>query len=453
MGRSTDDLIIKKKGNTIMKKRILTAAMAAAMALTACAPATVQAEEKITIKVMGFLQRSEIGQSGFTTGYFTMIDEWQAAHPEVEVIVEGMDQTSYQTKINSLGASGDLPDIYMMKGSWTKTFVENGWAADITADLDADPEWRDGYIAGGLDAATRDGAIYGVPQESMSTGIVYYNSEMWSEIGYDTFPETWDELLDAIDKFNEKGITPFVMGNKANWPAESCWLSTLGDRFTGAEWTQSILDGTGVAFTDECFVNALTAFQELAERGAFNADINSLDDSEQNTVYFNKKAAAIINGTWMIPSIDTTAPEDVKEATKLAILPAVENGAENQKTVSGGPAWFTTINAESYADEQKKDLLVSLAKAISGSGQANITASMGGVTAWANPEYDTEAVPALFTEYNEMIKDITAVQIYDACMDASVIETMNVGLQSLLIGEKTPQELAEEIQLEYELTQ
>ena len=38
-------------------------------------------------------------------------------------------------------------------------------------------------------------------------------------------------------------------------------------------------------------------------------------------------------------------------------------------------------------------------------------------------------------------------------MDASVIETMNVGLQSLLIGEKTPEELAEEIQTEQELAQ
>lgn len=38
-------------------------------------------------------------------------------------------------------------------------------------------------------------------------------------------------------------------------------------------------------------------------------------------------------------------------------------------------------------------------------------------------------------------------------MHASVIETMNVGLQSLLIGEKAPEELADEIQMEQELAQ
>ena len=366
--------------------------------------------------------------------------------------VEEMDQTAYQTKINSLGASGDMPDLFMMKGSWTKTFVENGWVSDITAELDADQEWKNAYIKGGFDAATRDDKIYGVPQESMSTGMVYYNSDMWKEIGYETFPETWDELLDAVDKFKEKGITPFVMGNKPNWPAESCWLSTLGDRFTGPDWTQSILEGSGAKFTDEAFVKALTAFQELAQRGAFNEDINSIDDTEQNTVYFNKKAAAIVNGTWFIPTIDNSAPEDVKAATKLAILPSVEGGAENQKTVSGGPAWFMSLSSK-VTDPAKRELVMDLLKALTDERQANVTASMGGVTAWANPEYDTAKVPALFNEYNAMIKDITAVPIYDACMDASVIETMNVGLQSLLIGEKAPEELADEIQMEQELAQ
>ena len=207
---------------------------------------------KTTLTLICHQSRSNIGEGGFTTGFFGALDAWQEEHPDVEVKVEEMDQTAYQTKINSLGASGDIPDLFMMKGSWTKTFVENGWVSDITAELDADQEWKNAYIKGGFDAATRDGKNYGVPQESMSTGMVYYNSDMWKEIGYETFPETWDELLDAVDKFKEKGITPFVMGNKPNWPAESCWLSTLGDRFTGPEWTQSILDGSGAKFTDVC---------------------------------------------------------------------------------------------------------------------------------------------------------------------------------------------------------
>ena len=447
-----------------MKKRVVYGliALVAGVSLTACGGNTsiIGNEEnggseektedgKTVISILTDVSRSVVGESGYGTGFYTALDEWQKAHPEVEINIEEMDQTSYQTKITALASSDDMPDIFMLKGSWTKKFVENGWVQDITEDLEADKEWRDAYIEGAYDNATIDGRIYGVPRESLSTGLIFYNADMWKEIGYEEFPKTWDELLEAVDKYNEKGITPFVMGNKPNWPAESCWLSTLGDRFTGTEWTNSILEGKGAKFTDTEFVSALTAFQELAECGAFNEDINSIDDQEQQTVYFNKKAAAIANGTWFIPTVDTSAPEDVKNATKLAILPSVENGSDNQKTISGGCVWFTSLSNKVQEGEKRK-LCMDLVKALTGKKVADLTASYGGVTPWANPEYDENSVPQLYNDYLNLMEDVVNVPVYDACMDSGVVETMNAGLQSLLIGEKTPQDLAEEIQLEQE---
>ena len=184
-----------------MKKKLLAALMAVTLAasMTACgAPQavdddkdskdTAQTEEKkeqdsgeaseestdgkTTITVICHQSRSNIGEGGFTTGFFGALDTWQEEHPDVEVKVEEMDQTAYQTKINSLGASGDMPDLFMMKGSWTKTFVENGWVSDITAELDADQEWKNAYIKGGFDAATRDDKIYGVPQVWCITTLI-----------------------------------------------------------------------------------------------------------------------------------------------------------------------------------------------------------------------------------------------------------------------------------------
>lgn len=456
-----------------MKKRLLAIMMAATMctAVAGCgnnnvsvvddgedvtegagapvAETEVSEDGKVTISILTDVSRSVVGESGYATGFYTALDEWQEAHPEVEISIEEMDQTSYQTKITALGSADDMPDIFMLKGSWTKNFVNNGWVQDLTADLDADPEWRDAYIEGAYDNATYDGKIYGVPRESLSTGLIFYNSEMWAEIGYEEFPKTWDELLDAVDKFQEKGVTAFVMGNKPNWPAESCWLSTLGDRFTGVEWTNSILNNDGAKFTDDEFVAALAAFQELANRGAFNEDVNSIDDQEQEGVYYNKKAAAIANGTWFIPAVDNAAPEDVKAATKLAILPPVNGGTDRQNTVSGGCVWFTSMS-NSVQDAAKRELCVDLLKALTGKTVGDITASYGGVTPWKAPEYDEASLPKLYTEYLELMENVVNVPVYDSCMDSGVIETMNQGLQLLLIGEKTPEELANEIQLEQE---
>lgn len=433
-----------------MNKKVVSAVLMAAVASAMFGSLTAQAADT-TISILCDLERANVGVGGLDTGFYAALDEWQEAHPDVEIALESMNQTDYQTKINSLGAANDMPDLFMLKGSWTKTFVENGWVADITEALDADADWKNGYIAGGFDSATYDGKIYGVPRESLATGVVFYNSDIWAEAGYEEFPATWEELEDAVAKLQELGYVPFVMGNKANWPAESCWLSTLGDRFTGTDWTNSIINREGAAFTDDAFVEALTAFQDLALAGAFNEDINSLDDNEQNSVYFNKTAAAIVNGTWFFSTVDSSAPDDVKAATKLALLPSAKEDIP-ANTVSGGPAWFLSVSTNEM-EEEKAALVMDLLKYLSDEHQANVSAGTGIITAWANPTYDAENVSVFFNMYNEMMQDVAVVPIYDATMDASVIETMNTGLQSLLINEITPADLADSIQMEYELAE
>lgn len=450
-----------------MKRKLLASFLIAAMALSmaGCGGSTTSINDdgstettadssddntdesgQITISLMTMNTREEAETNGYQYAFWKAVDEWKEAHPDVVIEEETMDQTSYQTKINAVASSGDMPDIFALKGSWTNSFVQNGWVADITEDVQ---DVQDIYIDNAFRFATIDEKIYGIPKQSQCTGLVFYNSELWSEIGYDEFPTTWDDLLDAVQKFKEKGITAFVMGNKANWPAESCWLSTLGDRFTGTDWTYSIVDGDGAKFTDDSFVQALTCFQELSESGAFNEDINSLDDTEQNTVYFNKKAAAIANGDWFISTLNNSAPEDVLASTKLAVLPSVNGGSEDQNTVSGGCIWYWAMSSNEMSPE-KRELTIDFLKYITSQQVGNDTAEHGDSPAVKNPEYDTTKTSELFNEYQELIKTVTQVPVYDGCMDASVIETMNTGLQSLLIGETTPEELAESIQLEQE---
>jgi len=371
-----------------------------------------QVSTPVELTMLGHQSRSVIGESAFATGFFAALDKFTADNPNIKVTYEGLDQTAYQTKITALGAADDMPDLFMLKGSWVSNFVDNGWAIDVTADLDADATWKDAYIKGGFDSVTRDGKIYGIPQESMTTSLVYYNSKMWADIGYSEFPTKWSDLQEAAKKFKAKGTTAFVMGNKANWPAESCWLSTLGDRVTGTDWTNSIINKKGAKFTDPDFVSALKTFQDFAKLGAFNVNINSIDDTEQKTVYFKKDAAAIVNGTWFISDM-SSAPADVKADTKIALLPSVEGGKGDAKAASGGPAWFLSLSSKVTDDKHK--------------------------------------VPALYNQYKELMQSVAATPIYDASMESAVIEAMNVGLQELLINKKTPEQLAAEIQKEQDI--
>ena len=50
------------------------------------------------------------------------------------------------------------------------------------------------------------------------------------------FPSTWEDVEKASEYFNGKGITTVAFGNGGKWQANSDFLSTLGNRYTGPDW-------------------------------------------------------------------------------------------------------------------------------------------------------------------------------------------------------------------------
>lgn len=395
---------------------------------------------------------SDEPMSAQNMGELAGLQEFMQANPDVEIIEEGYsDQSAYQQKIYTMAAAGDLPDVFYLKGSWVTEFVNNGWAVDITKVLDEDPEWKAIFNPGAFDNFTRDGAVYGIPTQSMVTSVVYYNAALWREMGYDSFPATWDELIEAAAKFKEKDLLMFSMGNKANWPAESCWLSTIGDRMTGTEWTNSIVAKDGNAsFTDESFVSAVAAFQKLAMTpGAMNVDINSLDESQGREAFLNGKAGAIVDGSWMISTLEQTKPAFFDDI-EVAILPAIEGGKGAANAVSGGPAWSYALSSAAMSSPERFNAAVGVLKALTGETSFRIALENGEIMA-ATVDFDASKTGPILTKFLNMMKDKSTTPIYDACMESVVIEAMNVGLQEVLIGAKTPEALCGEIQREQEM--
>ena len=164
-----------------MKRKLIAALLATvtALSITACGGSTTainddssseSAEDasgdnsedsgQITISLMTMNTREEAATNGYQYAFWKAVDEWKEAHPDVVIEVETMDQTSYQTKINAVASSGDMPDIFALKGSWTNSFVQNGWVADITEDIQ---DVQDIYIDNAFRFSTVDDIVYGIP--------------------------------------------------------------------------------------------------------------------------------------------------------------------------------------------------------------------------------------------------------------------------------------------------
>ncbi len=357
------------------------------------------------------------------------------------------DQSAYYTKIKTLAASDDLPDLFISKGSELAMFAKNQTVAPLDEILNADTAWKDGFVPTAFDDLTNEGKVYGIPIQMVSTHVVYYNKQILTDAGYQAFPGTWADFLTMIDKIKAKGITPIALGNKEQWVAESCILSALGDRFTGTDWFNSIKENKGAKFTDADFIKSLGALQQLGKVGAFNKDMNSINNDQSKTLYFNGKAAMFMEGSWAIGAV-MAGPKEISDNTEVAILPSVDGGKGDPKAMSGGAGSGFASGVKGFG--VKKDAIAKVLKAISGEEYAKSLAAKGEPVAYKVADYDKSKVSPLAVKYNDMAAKLKFTPIYDSYLNPSVVNVMNAGLQELLIDAVTPEQLAERIQAEYE---
>lgn len=398
--------------------------------------------EKIELTMMNRFLRTST--DGAVIARIEMLEEFKRKHPNVVISEESLQDPTYKTKIKTLAAGNDLPDVFELLGSDAQMFVDNGLVKPLDEVMEQDPEFKNVFIPSTLDDFTVNGQLVGIPMQMISSSLIYYNEAIFKEVGIDQFPETWDEFLAAIEILRENGYTPISLGNKGNWLAQSSILSALADRFTGTEWFYSLKNNEGAKFTDEPFVAALRAMQQLSEVGAFNTDLNSIDNGQQRTAYYNGEAAMFIEGSWAISSVTTDAPQEILENTRLAVFPAVDGGAGNPKATSGGAAWAFAINAN--LEGEKLEAAIALVKQLTGVEYAKRAIENNADSASIPENYDSSKVSPLFMEYTELLNELEITPIYDAHLSPAVIDAINRGLQNLLIGMVTPEQLAQDFQ-------
>lgn len=434
-------------------KKILAIALTLCMLLSLCT-VFASAEEEVEVNILHYF----IEDSGETMNdvYLELeakfLEEYAVSHPNVKFNISRIQQAQAEEKLQTMAASGTLPDVFPLKGSLVNNYYANDLVADMTAYATASEGW-DTVKESLVGTFTRDGKILGIPYQFAPTSIVFYNEEMWKSIGYDTFPSSWDEIQKAADKFAEQGITCISMGNAKQWNFESCWFSTFADRFTGTEWTQNVIAQNGKAnFTDPEFVEAAAQFQkQICGTNLLNPDFNAIANDISDTMYLEGEAAATVEGYWFVGKVQNLATEDVYKNTKIAILPDFENQKGESLTASGGAGYSLAMNSKlsGVAAQAAADYILGIA----GKPYSDKYYSEYGTPGAFNyeGELDTSKFDQITLDYLDFCNTTTFVPIYDTSMDGSIISVLNPDLQELTNGTITPEKMAEDCQKALEL--
>ncbi len=438
-----------------MKKKqvlstVLATAMIASLGVTASAATDVAANElayKGELEIMHYSTSEESEGNGGSDGFRTVLAAWDEAHPDITLNQNVLANAEYKTQIATLAAAGDLPDVFLLQGMNTKDWAKQGLIMDLTDTIKASPYYND-YVQNYFTPFTDGDSVYGYPVLTGGTcTVVIYDKAMWKEAGYDAFPTTWEDVEKAAEYFNGQGITTVAFGNGGKWQANSDFLSTLGNRYTGPDWFLSLINKDGAAFTDEAFVKALKETQHLFnETDIFNEDFNAVTNEDAREYYISGDAAAFIGGNWDESYIWATLKESDEEKWNnmgFAVLPQPADATEAPNSQNIGLGYAVAINSKLADDPDKLAAAIDLAQEVTGPAFASYVAenyALGGLTKVGDvdlSQFDQDTQDF----YNYSYVDTEPCEIYDSYISNAVWDVLNTDLQTMMNGEIAPEDV------------
>ena len=411
-----------------MKKRI---ALALAMAICLSLLCTVALADKVTVN---FFHRwpNEPKNSYINS----LIDEFEAANPDIDIVSDCVLNDSYKEKIRVLVSTDALPDVFF---SWSGVFGENLTRSGRVLALDdvmaRDSEWSSQIVEGQWAPFNYNGKQYGAPW-SMDGKAFFYNVDVFNELGIE-IPTTLNELYAVCEKLKENGYDePISAGFSAPW-AVSHYLGTICQRVVDPEVLAKDYTGGG-DFSDPAYIEALNIFKKLGEY--MTSDPCSVDHEFARN--------AFIMGVSPMCYMQLAEMKYMRDDQELNYaffnFPAVEDGKGDPGQLTGAPEGMM-ISATAKPEVQEAAIKF-MEFVISKEGGHRMIAECGEIScvkgAWDETNCDEKQLEAI-----NLILAATEPAVWQDCAtEATIANAFMTGGQLLLTGDMTAEDVMASVQ-------
>ncbi|OKP96703.1 ABC transporter substrate-binding protein [Paenibacillus sp. P46E] len=290
-----------------------------------------------------------------TTPSYKMVHElsaqYEKEHPNVKIELDTLNTDQQKVKLKTQAASKEVPDITIVNpAAQMKPFVDAGLFAPLNDMLDQNG-LKDTYQSGLLDYYSFNGNVYALP-DGNNIEVVYYNKDLFAKAGIANTPTTFEEMLKDVKILKDKGITPLAIGEKDSWTGSFLFMNILLRTNGGPGFLQDVMDGKKT-FEDPAFVEAVDAFQQLVQAGAFPDGATSIDANAGGNIFKSGKAAMWVIGSWETGAVDASSVAGKVGAFQF---PTVNGkGDPNQFMLAPGSAFAISANSEHL--QETKDFL------------------------------------------------------------------------------------------------
>lgn len=276
-----------------------------------------------------------------------MIPEFEAATG----IKVTWDTTPYENSLEkqTLDFTGGTAqfDVVLVDVVWIGNFAANGWIVPLETFYNdpalADPELNlDGFFPILLESfGTWDGVIYGLPFDNYS-GLLYYNRCMLEEAGFDSPPDTWQELYETYGPaLTKDGKFAFALQSRRG-------ETQSADSFMRVIWP------FGGSLLNEDFTSNLSSPESLAGlqfrqdlMKYMPPDIVSFDHDETVQALAQGQVAMITEWSAFYATLSNPETSTITDCLGITVEPA---GPAGRKPALGG--FSLAVNATSSPEKQ-----------------------------------------------------------------------------------------------------
>nr|WP_040925388.1 extracellular solute-binding protein [Saccharibacillus kuerlensis] len=373
-----------------------------------------------------------------------IVAQYESENQNVKIELDTLNTDQQKLKLKTQAASKEVPDITVVNpAAQMQPFVDADLFAPLN-DMVEENGLKDTFQSGLLDYYTFDGNLYALP-DGNNIGVVYYNKKLMEEGGVEV-PTTFEEMIEAVKTLKSKGIQPMVIGEKDSWTGSFLFMNILLRTNDGPGFLQDVMDGKKT-FEDPAYVEAIAAFQELVQAGAFQDGATSFDYNAGENLFKTGKAAMYYMGSWATGGIETA---EVSKDGNVGVFqfPTV-NGKGDPDEFMLAPGSAFAISKDSEHLEETKDFLNYFMLKF----PQEAFDVKGAVGIAQNVEGDFKAAG-----YSDMAMDVLDLfekvkggdLAFDNTMNPGTTQAHLSGTQSLFVEQKDPAAVAKEQQAAYE---
>jgi ABC-type glycerol-3-phosphate transport system substrate-binding protein len=351
----------------------------------------------------------------------------------------------YAAKVRAAAQTGTLPDIFGVLGEShdLASFIKSGHVADLTAVMEADGgAWKKQLFPKAVASNTFllgnqyqvNPGIYGVPIDVTNIEVLY-NKDLFQRVGLDPAkpPQTWKEWIEDWHALKAAGVPGLVSGWGETWLID-CFANNYAFNIMGE---QKVLDTHRgkVPYTDPDWMTVLGLFDTIRQEGLLVPGAVTMVNKIAEQTFANGKAAFALNGSWCVNSYRAMNPD-----LSYGVMLPPRYSQAHPRSIWGGAGSSFMVNAVSPNREAAIKFLRWLTQRSQQIFLAKETLNLP-----ANPAA-LGNLPRILAAFASRMDLATHPSQWPIQEDPRVIEVFDRGIQSILIGEKTPAEVASQVQ-------